>query len=74
MFLLKEFQLTLSNMHLHNIQGTVLAHIVFIKGLSISLIQKFQIHRYILKGKGASLYRPDLDSDTALLAVRGTVK
>ena len=36
-FLLEEFQLTLSNMHLH-LQGTILAHIVFIKDLSISLI------------------------------------
>ena len=74
-FLLKEFQLTLSNMHLH-IQDTILAHIVFIKDSSASnyislltLIQNF-VSRYILKGKRYKIdkdyYRPDVDFDTLI--------
>ena len=76
MFLLKEFQLTLSNMHFH-ILGTILAHTVFNKGLSICLITSVYYPKFSLQihsgGKRCKIdtdfNRPDIDmcidSDTA---------
>ena len=66
-------------MHLH-IQGTILAnfHVVFIEGLSISLLTLIQnfVSRNILKSKrfkiDTDFYRPHIDSETAWPTVRGT--